>query len=844
MLTGRVSLPASLIGNNSGGLIGNNSGGLLGNNAGSLLGERAAGLAPRRLAGGRRLLATTPIAGATVVVVDAAGHWVPDPAGRPYTATTDAQGAYTFAATPTGANMLLQVLGLPAAAGTPTALLPAVAATTGQAARTVDVDATSTLTMGYITAKFVKGSQAVLDRLPAEVEADTRRKLAQAAEGTQGVTSLAPEAVVAHVDALRGRDQDLDAQVRYVESLLVAGLSNMGEGLPATEVSLAGPTRLAVTGDAQLLVVEGWAGRVRRVDAGGRIRAYAGGAAFAELTSLTGESDIGDGRPATQASFSGPRTIAVDAKGNAYLCDWGNNRIRRIDAGTGVVTTVVGARPIGGASRSFVAPAVTPGAAPTKGTKGTEAMVTSPHAIAVDGQGRCVFAVTEGTYRLEADGTLTPLLHGGKVRTPAKLASASDGQVFAHYGADGFGRLVGDAFELATDIPARDFKSDWHLAAAPDGVLYMHGDGALQRFKDGAWQTLLTFTEPKRPAGLTATAEHVWITSETEGGVWRLTPATGVLTRVAGVSFAPGQGLRGDQVSLNRPAALSFDASNQLLVADGLNGVIWRRGTDMLYRRLAGDGAPPDAIDLTATGQAQDLSIGLSTALLPQPDGGVIFSAGDQTRRGVFQVDAAGRLAPLPLPAGLSPLQIAKEASGAWLVSDTTLLPVPASRLVRVADGRVEELMPRQQLAAHYGLLPRPDGTIYWTDVLGGVVYRRDPAGATTVVAGTLGEGTGFGGDGGPATAAQFNWPIALAMDGAGHLYIADSQNHRVRRVDARTGVITTLAGAGGTHFTGSRADDGLREPGALAFDAAGTLYIADSGHNQIKRIPADKLPR
>lgn len=97
-----------------------------------------------------------------------------------------------------------------------------------------------------------------------------------------------------------------------------------------------------------------------------------------------------------------------------------------------------------------------------------------------------------------------------------------------------------------------------------------------------------------------------------------------------------------------------------------------------------------------------------------------------------------------------------------------------------------------------------------------------------------------YGGDGGPATEALLNFPTAVAVDAQGHLYIADTMNHRVRRVDAQTGIITTIAGTGQARFSG---DDGpadraaLNEPAALAVDAQGQLYIADQSNNRVRAV-------
>ncbi len=114
-----------------------------------------------------------------------------------------------------------------------------------------------------------------------------------------------------------------------------------------------------------------------------------------------------------------------------------------------------------------------------------------------------------------------------------------------------------------------------------------------------------------------------------------------------------------------------------------------------------------------------------------------------------------------------------------------------------------------------------------------------DLSGTVRFVVGAAPKGARLTGDGGPATAATLNFPSALAVNGAA-LFIADTMNHRIRRVDLRTGVIQTLAGTGQHRFSG---DGGpataatLNEPCALALDRTGSLYIADQSNNRIRRV-------
>ena len=127
-------------------------------------------------------------------------------------------------------------------------------------------------------------------------------------------------------------------------------------------------------------------------------------------------------------------------------------------------------------------------------------------------------------------------------------------------------------------------------------------------------------------------------------------------------------------------------------------------------------------------------------------------------------------------------------------------------------------------------------GNLYIAALNDHVIRKVDLNGIITTVAGTGDEG--FGGDGGPATSAQLDSPAGVALDVSGALYIADSHNHRIRKVVA--GVITTLAGTGVPGFSGDGAAATaaqLNLPVALSIDAAGNVYIADANNHRIRKI-------
>ena len=131
-------------------------------------------------------------------------------------------------------------------------------------------------------------------------------------------------------------------------------------------------------------------------------------------------------------------------------------------------------------------------------------------------------------------------------------------------------------------------------------------------------------------------------------------------------------------------------------------------------------------------------------------------------------------------------------------------------------------------------------GVLYIADSKNNRIRRVGTDGVITTVAGT--GVAGFGGDGGRATAARLNVPRGLTVDG-GVLYIADSDNSRIRRVDLSSGIITTLAGNGVRRFAGDGGpaiQASFRNPRGVSFDEAGRLLVADTMNNRVRIIHSD----
>jgi sugar lactone lactonase YvrE len=142
-------------------------------------------------------------------------------------------------------------------------------------------------------------------------------------------------------------------------------------------------------------------------------------------------------------------------------------------------------------------------------------------------------------------------------------------------------------------------------------------------------------------------------------------------------------------------------------------------------------------------------------------------------------------------------------------------------------------------LAEPFGLTIGPDGSLYVCSVKNHCIRRIDEK--TGFISTVAGSGQmGYAGDGRPATRALCNEPYEVRFDAEDHMYFVEMQNHLVRRVEAKTGIISTVAGDGTAGFSG---DGGkavkarLKQPHSIALDGAGGLYIADIGNLRIRRV-------
>ena len=593
----------------------------------------------------------------------------------------------------------------------------------------------------------------------------------------------------------------------------IAGGDRVGDNGPAVAAQLSEAQGIAVDRAGNLYIADTDNHRVRKVTPAGIITTLAG----------TGYPGLrGDGGAAETAQLNAPYGLAADASGNVYIADLGNNRVRRVTP-TGIISTYAGTGHKGSSG---------------DGGQATDAELMSPRNLAMSAAGVL--------YISEFDGhRVRKVAPGGIITTVAGTGMA------------GFKGDTGPAVAAQLAYPAG-------LAIDPTGVLYI-ADTRNQRVRkvlpSGIIVTALGAPGNESlntPIGLAADSGGNIFVAERHAWVRRFTPA-GSATVVAGTGTAgyDGDGHPASTALISQPADVAVDASGSLYIVDqtrirkvGPTGIINTIVGDA-FQRFIGDGGPataalfsrPRGLSLDVRGDLYIADTG--TQRIRKLSGGTVATVAG-TGKAAFEGDGG----PAPSAAFNGPSGIAADAFGAFWVADTDnqRLRQVTQSLVRTiagsddsglgADGDPAEKMP---LSAPLAVLADNRGNVYVADSGNNRVLVKNPAGIMTTLAGN--GSPGYSGDGGRATQAQLNGPIGLALDAAGNLYIADTLNHRIRKVSADTGYIATVAGNGQAGFSG---DGGpalqamLSHPRGVAVDGDGNLYVTDSGNQRVRLIAAD----
>ncbi len=667
----------------------------------------------------------------------------------------------------------------------------------------------------------------------------------------------------------------------------IAGNVYRGDGGQATATQLYFPYGVAVDGSGNIYIASVGNNCIRKVDTAGIITTVAG----------NGEQGYsGDGGAATAAKLFFPYGVTVDGSGNLYIVDTGNNRIRKVTASTGIITTVAGsgARGFGGDGGSATA---------------TAAKLNWPRGVAVDGSGN-IYIADAGNHRVR------------KVDATTRNISTVAGD-----GTSGFGGDGGSATDAAVKL-----NNPWDVALDGDGNLYIADagnyrirqvdtDGNIATFAGNGSASCCNDGNPATMAGLGRPlhlaldgSNNLYIVANISHQIRKVTASTGIITTIAGgtnrgfngdgglatatlfyniqgvavdgsgnlyfVDFtnqrirrvdavtkivstvaggATGDGGPATAAHLNSPRGVEADGAGNFYIADALNYRIRKIDAAGNISTVAGNGTNGFSGDGDLATLAQ-LRHPVNTAL----DGDGNLYIADAFSNRIRKVDADGNISTI---AGIGrngfggdgnlatlatlhyPWDVALDGSDNLYIADRDnrrirMIDADSKIISTVAgdgtrgDGGDGDQATAAQLNSPHGVAVDGDGNLYIADSGSHRVRKVDADGDISTVAG---DGTrGFSGDGGQATAAQLNYPYSLALDGDGNLYIADRNNYRIRWVNADTGIIATVAGTGARGFSkdgGLATQSRLYGADGVAVDGAGYIYIGDTSSHRIRRV-------
>ena len=494
------------------------------------------------------------------------------------------------------------------------------------------------------------------------------------------------------------------------------------------------------------------------------------------IDTFAGLPELGDNGPAIESRLVHPRGVAVDGAGNVYIADQSNRRIRKVDS-SGVITTIAGTgeRGFGG-----------------DGGPAVEAQLRSPTGVAVDGAGN-VYIADQSNRRIrkvDSSGVITTIAGTGERGVGGDDGPAVEAQLRAP---------TGVAVDSAGNVYIADQSNPRIRKVDSSGIITtIAGTGEFGFSGDGGPAVEAQLIAPYGVA--VDSAGNVYIADRSNPRI-RKVDSLGVITTIAGTGE---RGIGGDggpaiEAQLMPSNGAAVDGAGNVYIADRSNPRIRKVNSSGVITTIAGNGVVGDS------GPAVEAQLG-------SPRGVAVDSAGN-----VYIAD-------------LSNYRIRKVDS---LGVITTIAGTGVQEFGGDGGPAVEA-----QLRSPYGVAVDGAGNVYIADQSNHRIRKVDSSGIITTIAGT-GAGQRFSGDGGPATAARLASPRGVAVDGAGNVYIADSNNQRIRKVDS-SGIITTIAGTEEQGFGGDggpAVEAQLGSPRGVAVDGAGNVYIADQSNHRIRKL-------
>jgi len=514
------------------------------------------------------------------------------------------------------------------------------------------------------------------------------------------------------------------------------------------------------------------------LDDGGTIRKISPGAAVTTLAGTSGVNGNADGQGAS-ASFGPLLGLAADATGNVFVSDAVNFEIRKVSA-SGLVTTIAGSS----TQSDYVdGPA-------------SVARFVEPVNIAIDSAGT-VYICDGGSIRRLTSGTQVDTLAGN-----ALLA--------AHVDAVGAAARFGFPTGLAVDAVGNLWVTDdgtVRVVTQSGMVSTIAGTAGVYGSVDGAGAEV-RFNQDQGPGynipiyegTATESSGNAYVADTGNSSIRKVTPA-GLVTTIAGMSSATGAADgTGAAASFNRPQGLALDGAGNVYVADTVNLSIRKVSPTASVSTLAG-GNPGGAAD--GTGSAAGFA---RPSAIASDAGGNLF-----VLDGFGLQTALRRVTPTGVVSTVFPTLY-------------SVLNLPPPQINPCPCGPV-------------GVAVDAADNAYLAVSFLGLILKVQPSGSVTILAGSA---SGNGDTDGVGTAAAFGDPTGIAVDASGNLYVAEPQEATIRKIDSGAGV-TTIAGQAGVvgHADGSGMTATFNMPTALVVDAAGNVYVADTGNNTVRKITA-----
>jgi trimeric autotransporter adhesin len=609
----------------------------------------------------------------------------------------------------------------------------------------------------------------------------------------------------------------------------------LGNGGQATSTAISYPVGVAVDSAGNIYIADRTSEEIRKVTASTGI-----------ISSVAGNEDqgySGDGGAATSAELNLPNGVALDTAGNIYIVDNGNNRIRKVTVSTGIISTVAGNGTAGYSG---------------DGGAAINAKLDNPSGVAVDGAGNIYIADYDNDVIRKvtaSTGIISTLAGDGAVGYVGDGGPATSAELYWP---------TGVAVDTAGNIYIAD-QDNYVIrkVTASTGIITtIAGNGTAAYPGDGGPATSAELSLPQGVA--VDTAGNIYIADTFNDRIRVVGSALPTINTVAGNGTEGYSGDGGAAISaeLHLPLGVAVDSAGNIYIADYGNNRI-REGTlsTGIISTVAGNGtagysgdggAATSAELYDAPGVAVD---GAGNIYIADYDNnrirkvtvstGIISTVAGNGTAGYSGDGGAAINAELDNPSG-----VAVDGAGNIYIADYYNHRI---RKVTLSTGIISTVAGNgtagysgdggaainAKLYFPYGVAVDGAGNICIADSANNRI--REVTASTGIISTVAGNGTAsYSGDGGAATSAELRLPSAVAVDGAGNIYIADRENERIREVTASTGIISTVAGNGTAGYSGdggAATSAELHFPYGVAVGGAGNIYIADYGNNRIRAV-------